>query len=164
MFREIVVALFQDMNNIAMLFIIMGFILINTRSRDGNEKMKMVDAVVIGIAQALAIVPGISRSGITISTSLIRGIRRRQAFIFSFYLAVPAILGASAYELYRAGAISYAITPEMWVGTFVAAVVGYVSLAILKDTIERSNFYRFGYYCWAVGFSLVLIPILSSLF
>lgn len=163
-FRETVVDLFQDMHNISMLFIIMGFILINTRNQDGNKKLNLYDAVAIGSAQAFAIVPGISRSGVTISTALIRGVRRRQAFIFSFLLAVPAILGASAYEIHRAGAIDYDITPEMWVGTAVSAVVGYASLMILKDSIERSNFYKFGYYCWALGFLLLLIPIFQASF
>jgi undecaprenyl-diphosphatase len=153
--------MFGNLSDVGVLLIIMGFILFNTRFIEGRRKLDKKDSILIGIAQAAALAPGISRSGVTITVGLLRKIRKEQVFVFSFMLAIPAIIGATAYELYQSGmtdlgSYAYAVSFEMLVGAAVAAVVGYLSLKVLKDFIIKESFYKFGYYCWAVGFLVLL--------
>lgn len=147
---------FQNIHDVGILMIIMGFILSNTRYAKGERKLELKDAVHIGLAQVPALLPGISRSGTTISVALMRGVRKRQAFTFSFMLAIPTILGANIYELYKANLANYTITAEMWTGAAVAALVGYLSLTLLEGLLVNDRFYKFGFYCWAVGFVVLL--------
>lgn len=155
-FRDIIALMFQSIHDVGILLVLMGFILFNTKLARGKRKLNLKDAAYVGLAQAASLAPGISRSGITISAALTRGIRKEQAFIFSFMLAIPAILGASVLELYNANLANYTITAEMWVGAVVSAVVGYISLIILRDFLLKGEFYKFGVYCWVVGFSVLL--------
>ena len=135
--------------------IITGSILYFTKIlRSRIEKtLNYTNAFFIGIAQAFSLLPGISRSGITISSALFRRINKQQAFTFSFLLAIPAIIGANAFELYRAttdlslGAVGF----ESIVGAVVAAVVGYLSLKFLWGILNKGKFHFFAYYCWIVG-------------
>jgi len=162
-FRGGIALLFKSLQDVGVLMVFTGFILFNTRAIRGKRKLGLKDAVYVGFAQAASLAPGISRSGMTISTVLMRGVRKEQAFTFSFMLAIPAIIGASVLELYNAqlnGSLNYVIMPEMWLGTAVAFVVGYVSLQILKDFIIREKFYKFGVYCWVVGFAVLLYTLL----
>ena len=122
-----------------------------------SGKMALGDGIFVGIAQALALVPGISRSGITISAGLARGIDRAQAARFSFLLAIPAILGGALLEARKLRTIpSEHITP-MIVGILVAAVSGYLALRFLLRVVNAGKLHLFAYYCWAVGIAGVII-------
>ena len=109
------------------------------------------DALLIGLGQALALIPGISRSGTTISIALLLGLDRRLAARYSFLLAVPAILGAVAVQAGDSGGIP----PDKWtavaVGTLTAAVSGYIALKLLLRIVVAGNLSRFSYYCWGIG-------------
>ena len=104
----------------------------------------------VGIAQGIAIMPGISRSGSTISTALMRGVDRAEAARYSLLLSVPAILGATVLELKDVGSIDIPLLTII-AGTVVAFVVGYVAIKILLATLSKGQFSKFAYYCWAVG-------------
>lgn len=161
-FYDMIAATFSRLYDVGMLMMLMGFVLYNTRFVGGERKLGVKDALLVGIAQAVALFPGISRSGTTISMALVRKVRKEQAFAFSFMLAIPAIIGASALEIYRTGLTNYAITPAMLVGFGVAAVVGYVSLDILKQFVMKKKFYKFAFYCWAVGILVLTYSFLWS--
>ncbi len=115
--------------------------------------------IIIGCAQAAAIIPGISRSGSTISVGLFFGMDRSLAAKFSFLLAVPAILGATVMQLGELSALSNDILLSVIVGTVVAALVGFVCIKWLLALIRRGHFSVFGYYCWLVGLATIIYKV-----
>lgn len=123
------------------------------RFRPGNRRMtgiRTLDALLIGVAQLVAILPGISRSGMTIAAGTGVGVELREAARFSFLLGIPAIAAAGLLEggkVLSEGAAS----PSTWVGLGVAAVSGYVAIAILLRLLGRSGLGPFAAYCLAVG-------------
>ena len=120
------------------------------------------DALLIGMGQALALIPGISRSGTTISIALLLGLDRRLAARYSFLLAVPAILGAVAVQAGDSGGIPSDQWTSVAVGTLTAAVSGYIALKLLLRIVVAGNLSRFSYYCWGIGL-LTLVGALSGL-
>ncbi len=119
-------------------------------------EMKPWQALLIGLAQGLAITPGISRSGTTIAVALFLGMRREYAARFSFLLSIPAIGGAFLLKLkdIRPGAIAVDAT---LVGALAALVSGYLALRLLIRLVKSGDFSRFAWYVWAVAaFSLTL--------
>ena len=108
----------------------------------------------IGIAQGIAIIPGISRSGATISAGLFLGLDRELSGKFSFLLSIPAILGATILEARKIASVE---TLELnLVGMGAAFLVGLVALKFLMKIIKFGNFSLFAYYCWAVSIAMVL--------
>ncbi len=114
------------------------------------EEAKPADALSIGVAQLLAVLPGISRSGFTIATALGRRFDKIEAARFSFLLGIPAVTGAGVLELRellgRGG-----VPTSAWVGVAVAAVVGYLAIAFLLRMLERSGLAGYGIYCLLFG-------------
>lgn len=121
------------------------------KERDGNLNIKRT--ILIGLAQAVAIMPGISRSGSTISTGMFLGVRKSEAAEFSFLLSIPAILGATVLKLPDfIGELGNTDLIENYLaGAAAAAIVGYLSIAFLMKVIQRGKFFYFGLYCAAVG-------------
>lgn len=147
--RDFFVGLFSSLKVIAVALILTGIILILTR-KFMNAKRNILgisDVCILGITQGIAIIPGISRSGITISTLLFRGIDRKVSFRFSFLASIPAVLGAAILE---AKDISFAlkIEPQNFICGFIASLLsGLLSLWILKTILDKAKLYYFGYYC-----------------
>lgn len=110
------------------------------------------DAFIIGLLQALAIVPGISRSGSTIAAGLFVGMERELAARFSFLLSIPVILGAGVFELSGVSSSAWAqnFIPYT-VGTLVAALFGYLAIKIVMRLVRHGRLSVFSYYCWAVA-------------
>ncbi len=153
LFYDFILALFKDIFLIGIAFILMGIFLILTKRIKEKRKINAKDALLIGIAQAFSLVPGISRSGSTIGTALFLKIKKQQAITFSFLLAIPALLGAAIYE-----ARNITITPIAILSFLICFVVGYFSLHLLIKIIRKGKFYYFGYYCLALGiFVLVML-------
>ena len=119
------------------------------------EEMNIKDALLIGLLQGVAITPGISRSGMTISTALLRGLKRDLAARFSFILSIPAILGALVLELAHGFESSFSAA-SMLIGFFVAAISGYLALSLLVFIIKKNSFGLFAYWCWAVGIFAII--------
>ena len=110
-----------------------------------------MDAIALGFGQALALIPGVSRSGSTIATGLLRGFDRAEAARFSFLLGIPAIAGAGLLEFVDLAGAGGGITSATWVGMAVAAVSGYAAIALLLRLIGRAGLAPFGIYCVAFG-------------
>ena len=122
-------------------------------------KMRATDALLIGIMQGVAIMPGISRSGATISTGLLRGIKKELAFRYSFLLSIPAIIGALGLQL-REAFLEKNLPSHLlpWVGgALSAAIIGYLSLTLLRKAVIKKKLSIFAYYCWIVGISSLII-------
>lgn len=132
-----------------------------TRTMDG---LVLLDVLLIGVAQSLALVPGVSRSGATILAALILGMRRSDAARFSFLLGIPAIAGAGIYEL---GDVLDQLGSEAWmpvvIGTIAAAVSGYASIAWLLHYLQRKSLAPFAAYRVALGIVLLVLCIAGVL-
>ncbi|MDR0902030.1 MAG: hypothetical protein LBM92_04585 [Opitutaceae bacterium] len=118
-----------------------------------ERTLKLKDAFLIGLAQAAALLPGVSRSGATIATGLARGADGDFAVRFSILLSVPAVIGSLLLTLFSAlrTGIEWSYMPAYLIGALVAAITGYFSIQILRRVLAKGKFKRFAYYCWFVG-------------
>lgn len=128
------------------------------RLERGMKTISLSDALLIGLAQALAIVPGVSRSGITITAGLFRGLDRQAVARFSFMLSTPVILGAGVYnlpDLFRQG-VGMEQLLFLAVGFFAAAISGYAFIALLFRIVRGGTFLFFVYYRFLLAGLLLL--------
>lgn len=154
-FRSGFETLNENPTAVAIALLLTGVVLLATgllprRHRPIAESTDL-DAGVIGVGQAVALIPGVSRSGATIATGLARGFDRAEAARYSFLLGIPAIAGAGILEFADLAADGGGITAETWVGMAVAAVAGYAAIALLLRLIGRAGLAPFGVYCVAFG-------------
>ena len=155
--RKTVQGLGDNMVFVGAALIVTGILLfLCDRVRKGRKTERSatwLDALLVGVGQAVATLPGVSRSGMTITAGCFVGYERRFAVRFSFLLSIPAVLGAnilSVGDAARAG-INGAEVPMYLVGVVTAAVVGYLCIRLLKYVADKGRFGAFAYYCWAVG-------------
>lgn len=126
-------------------------------SREYHE-LTVVQSLLIGIAQAFAILPGLSRSGSTISSGLLLGMSRSAAATYSFLLAIPALVGAGVYEgfsLLKHGAPLSTTPGNLALGILVSFVVGLAALYSLDRLLQRGRLHYFGWYCVALGIVVI---------
>lgn len=132
------------------------------RGRKTEKSASLVDALLVGVGQAVATCPGISRSGTTITAGCFVGFERKFAVRYSFLMSIPAILGANILSLkdaLEAGIILEEV-PVYLVGVVVSAVVGYACIRLLKFVADKGRFGFFAYYCWFAGIvTMILIFI-----
>ena len=122
----------------------------------------MGDAILVGLAQAVAVVPGLSRSGTTTSAGMARGFDRTYAVKFSFLMSIPAVLGAnilSIVDAVKAG-IDTSLLPMYLVGVLVAMVSGYASISLLRFIARKGRFGGFAYYCWGAGLVTLILSLI----
>lgn len=159
-FRDGFESLNENTTAVAVALILTGVVMfasrwlpIGNRTVDDSSRS---DAAAIGFSQALALIPGVSRSGITITAGLARSFDREQAARYSFLLGIPAIAGAGLFEFVDLAGTGGGVTAATWVGVLVAGVSGYAAIAILLRLIGRVGLAPFGIYCVAFG-SLALL-------
>jgi undecaprenyl-diphosphatase len=136
------------------MLIVTGIILFLTRfTKNPQGKVTVGKAFLIGISQAFAMIPGISRSGSTISTSLYLGISREEAANFSFLMVIPVIGGAMILQMGEAieAGINSTEIISLIIGFLTAFISGYYALKYLIIILKKQGFHYFAYYCWAVG-------------
>ncbi|MCL1601569.1 MAG: undecaprenyl-diphosphate phosphatase [Actinomycetia bacterium] len=155
LFEDKVEELISEPRKVAFMLIVTGIILLaTTMLRLGDKQITDVqprDAVLIGLAQASALIPGISRSGMTISAGLVRGLERIEAARFAFLLGIPVIAGAGLLQMVDALRLGEPIPATVWVGVVVAGLTGYAAIAILLRLLTRVGLAPFGVYCVAFG-------------
>ena len=163
--KDLVEGLADNMYFVAGALLVTGCLLFaSDRVKKGRKTEKsatLVDALLVGVGQASATCPGISRSGTTITAGCFVGFDRKFAVRYSFLMSIPAILGANILSLkdaFEAGII-WGDVPVYLVGVAVAAVVGYACIRLLKMIAEKGRFGFFAYYCWIVG-ALTLVMTL----
>ena len=156
-------ALSNNMIFIGAALVVTGFLLfacdLVRKGRKTERSATLVDVLVVGVGQAIATMPGISRSGMTITTGCFMGFERKFAVRFSFLLSIPAVLGANILSLKDAieAGIVWAEVPMYLVGVVTAAVVGYACIRLLRMVAEKGRFGAFAYYCWAAGLLTLLL-------
>ena len=165
--KDYVEGLYQNPIFIGCAFLGTGLILfLSDRLSRGSKTIKnasLVDVLLVGCGQALATVPGISRSGTTISVGLARGFSREFAVKLSFFLSIPAVLGANILSLIDAvkEGIDWTLMPVYLVGVAVAAVSGYLAIRLLKYISQKGSFGGFAYYCWGIGLVTLILSLVK---
>ncbi len=132
------------------------------RGRKNARTATMKDALLVGCAQAVAVIPGLSRSGTTISAGMALGFDRTFAVRYSFLLSLPAVVGATLLKVLDVikDGIDPALLPKYLVGMAVAGVVGYFSIRLVNLLAQKNKFGKFAYYCWAMGVIAIVVEIL----
>jgi len=148
---------------IAVMLIGMGILLYWADRRSakniGINNMTFGTSILIGISQALAIIPGVSRSGITMTTGLLMGMTREGAARFSFLLSTPIILGAAMVKLPHIISNSSMITVSFMIGMVVSCVIGVVSIGFLLRYVQTKNFLPFAWYRFLLGALIIMMTI-----
>jgi len=158
-FHDILESFFYNLLVVGMALLITGFVLFVSERRKNNRELNYLDSLLIGVAQGVAIIPGISRSGVTIATGLLRKVKKETAFKYSFLLSIPAVIGATIMES-RDLVIGNVDAVAMFLGAIISMIVGYISLKFLQKIVMKEKFHLFAYYCWIVG----LITVFSHFF
>lgn len=118
----------------------------------GEKKLNWKNSLLVGLSQAFAIIPGISRSGLTIFTGVWRGIGRGEAATFSFLLSIPAIAGAAGWQiLTHTSSLNEINLPNYILGATLAALFGYLSISTVLHFLTTQRFRAFAAYCFLVG-------------
>jgi len=116
-----------------------------------GENITVLRSLFVGIAQGLAIIPGISRSGSTIATAIFSGIQPEKAARFSFLLSIPAIIGATMLEFKEIAGVTAADAPSYLLGTLTAFASGYLAIDILLKMVVKRKLWKFSIYLFVVG-------------
>lgn len=132
------------------------------RGRKTEKTMRIRDALLVGLCQAVATIPGLSRSGTTITAGVATGLDRRFAVKFSFLISIPAVLGANLLTLIKAlkADTDWSLMPRYLLGMLVAMVTGYFALRLLRYVANKGKFGWFAYYCWFAGVVTILLSII----
>jgi undecaprenyl-diphosphatase len=127
------------------------------------DRLGWLDALIVGLGQALAIAPGISRSGATMSAGLWRGLHREAAARFSFLLSTPIILGAGIYKLKDLWGTPLGVSSPVALlcGFLAAAISGFLSIRFLLRYLRSRSLYPFAAYCWGAGLVTLLLAVFS---
>ena len=134
-----------------------------SKGRKTEKSARLTDVLLVGVAQAVATCPGVSRSGMTITTGCLMGFERGFAVRYSFLMSIPAILGANLLAVKDAleTGVVWNEVPVYLVGVVVAAVVGYGCIRLLHFIASKGRFGVFAYYCWAVGAMVVALTLMK---
>ena len=165
-FHDRIEQLYYSTAFIGIAFILNGCMLfVSDRIAPGRKTEKssrLRDALIIGLCQAIATIPGISRSGSTITAGIATGHTRQYSMKYSLLLSIPAVLGANLLSLVHAlkDGVDWGLFPVYIAGTLTAFIVGYLSIILLHRILKRGSFGKFSYYLWALG----VITLILSLF
>jgi undecaprenyl-diphosphatase len=160
--KDSIESLFMNPVVVSSMLLVTGTILFSTRFVKKTESdVDVKRGILMGVAQALAIIPGISRSGTTISTGLFTGVNRESVANFSFLMVLPVLAGAmllEVIEIMEVGIENEAVI-ILIIGFFASFLSGYFALKYLIILLKREKFHYFSYYCWAVGIAGLFIFI-----
>ncbi len=162
-FRSFFDTVFGTTVIVGFMLLITGIVLYASRMADRHgrplKKMKLKDAAFVGFAQAAALFPGLSRSGMTIVSGLFSGLDRQLAVKYSFLMSIPVVFAASmleAFTIYQEGFGD--VTAGMIIaGTLSAVISGFAAIKLLQEIVDRRRLYAFAYYCWMLGILLLII-------
>jgi len=157
-FRETFKSFFSNLTVVGAALICTGVLLLASRLKREEKKLGYVDSLLIGTAQGLALIPGISRSGATIAVGLLLGVERETAFKYSFLLSVPAIVGATVEESTVVGGFGVDVF-TMLLGVFFAMLVGYASLKAFSRVVKGGKLHLFAPYCLILGLTVLLASL-----
>ena len=160
-FKDRIERLFESVEMTACMLFITGILLflsdrVKTNGRR-KEDMNLMDGIVLGLVQAVALIPGISRSGSTITFGIFRGLERKTSARFSFLLSIPAIGGAVILKSADLLRLPAGDLPLLGAGFLAAAVTGFLSLKLLFAMINKTGLAPFAWYCWLFGSATLIL-------
>lgn len=166
LFKDFFESLFNNIPAVGFFLIITGFLLWGSErvskkvsDKKSLKEMTLKNSLIIGIFQALAIAPGISRSGATISAGLFLGLERELAACYSFLLSIIAILGAALVQAKDITNMFDVSTGAIIAGFLAAAISGYLAIKLLLKLIKERSLLIFAYYCWIVGILALILSL-----
>lgn len=171
LFEEVIVSLFGSVTVVALLLLVTGVLNLliewKLNQKSDTTKTKELDFVsvfIMGLAQAVAILPGISRSGSTVAASILQGVEREKAFRFSFLMMVPVVAGANLLQVKKVveGSILLVNPVFLLVGGVFAFFSGLASLKLFEYVIKNAQMKIFAVYCFTVGIGLLSYTLLFS--
>ena|GEM_PF-77162 len=158
---------YQTLLIIGVTFLVGATWLYTSRIRKENVgTITPLTAFIMGIGQGLASFPGLSRSGTTISTGLMLGLKREKAFTFSFLLSIPAIIGDTAFEAYHDRGqfgVQNISSTALLLGVVFSAVFGYIAIRLVSNLVRSKRFHYFAFYTWALGITLIVLTLTGIL-
>lgn len=163
LFKDKLEGAFEDPRLVGVALIFTGFIILLTRSmKSGMKEVGFGAAIKMGLAQALALIPGVSRSGMTLVGARAAGVKPEKSAEFSFLMSAPLIVGAALLEVIKSLDAPVAVDAEIsWpltiYGSILAAVVGYLSLKLLVKSLASKWFWLFGVYCIIAGLAVAIL-------
>lgn len=152
----------------AMLLVTGCILFLSDRYGGGRKTVRTAtvrDVLLVGVAQGAATIPGLSRSGTTISAGMALGFDRNFAVRYSFLMSLPAVFGATLLKVVKvakSGVLDTKLLPMYLTGMVVAGVVGYFSIRLVKLLADKGKFGRFAYYCWIVGVIALIFSFLYT--
>ena len=155
-FNDCIDKIFNNITLVGYALIFTSLILLVSDFFSPTGKVSFLKALVVGISQGLAVVPGISRSGITISTSIFLNIKRREAAEFSFLLSIPSILGALILKFNEVTVIAGSVLGYYIVSAIIAFFVGLISIYVVINIAVYAKFKYFALYCLLIGIGTVI--------
>jgi undecaprenyl-diphosphatase len=153
-------SLFNSNLAVGAALLITGIVLIVTKFSCGAKNMGSInikDSFLLGLAQGLSVIPGLSRSGLTICLLLFRGFEKESAFRFSFLAAIPAILGAFLFKMREIDSLAGLQVKGLSLAFFFSFISGLFALKVLKAILHKAKFHYFGYYCIILGALLFFV-------
>ena len=159
LFRNEIEQIFSNMVFLGVFFIFSGFVIFSSKySLEKKSKISFLDSLFIGLFQSLAVFPGVSRSGMTISSGLFRNLKKETAIKFSFLLAIPLILGASVFEFNNLvlQEINYLVLSVSFILTF---LVSFITIKTIIKIIQKEKFYLFGIYNILLGILILIVSL-----
>jgi undecaprenyl-diphosphatase len=158
--------IYQTILIIGITFLIGAILLFSSKfGKENQTQISYRQALVMGAAQGAASFPGLSRSGSTISSGLLQGVKREMVFKFSFLLSIPAIIGDLGVEAYhQRGTFSQGVgvSPEnLLVGLIFAVIAGYFAIVLVKKLVLTKRFHYFAVYTFALGVAIIILTLLG---
>jgi len=148
LFKDFIERTFSSLLYISIGFFLTSIFLFLTKIKIKEKKINLKNSFFVGIFQVLALFPGVSRSGITISSAKIFGIKNKESFNFSFLMFIPLVIGALFIDIYEAG---FSLSLNFLVPFIICFFVSYLSLTFLNKILKKSNLWIFGIYCFLIG-------------
>jgi len=162
-FHEIFESFFHSLLAVGVALLGTGCILYFSKYGKNGKGINCLTAFLMGTAQGIALIPGVSRSGVTIATGLLSKLQKEMAFKFSFLLSIPAVIGAAVAEFALAESKNLFLEElngfTMTVGIVVSMIVGYTALKLLQRLVFGEKLHLFAYYCWIVGTAVIILTI-----
>ena len=133
-----------------------------TEGRKTGNTIAPLDAILVGICQCVAVIPGISRSGVTLTSGIATGLKRDFAFRFSFLLSIPALFGANILNLITAlkEPLEWSYLPAYLIGMVVSLIASVGSLMLFKRIMKKAKLSGIAYYCWIVGAMAIILTLI----
>ena len=165
--NDLVEKLYYNTTFIGVIFILTGCMLYDSDKLQSGTKsaknMRIRDALIIGLCQCIAVIPGLSRSGTTITAGVAVGLERGFAVKFAFLMSIPAIVGANLITLIKSlasGGTDWSLLPVYLVGMATAAVSGILAIGLVKYLSNKGKFGNFAYYCWTIGLATIILSFI----